>query len=503
MLDAALGPQALRAATDASGVAVSEGDGALTWAGLDDRVARLASGLAALGVKPGERVVWSGPNSTDVVVVIHALRAVGAVAVPMPHRLTAGEARHVLEDSGAVVAVVDAACGATVAGLLPSLRRLRHALVFGGTVAGLRSWEEVVALGTPSGVATPAGAGRTMFYTSGTSGRPKGAVRPRTEPAPRQAMLAELAFGDDEVHLVTGPLYHAGPHAFALLAHLTGGRLVVSRAFDPAAWVRLVARHRVTSAFVAPVHLKRIVALPDDLLSEADLSCLRTVIVNAAPVPYSLKEEVVARLGAGFLYEVYGATELGIVTVLRPEDQLRKPGSCGRPYGGIGIRIVGTDGADVPAGEVGEVFVRTDQAIDGYHGAVAPMAELAGGGGWKSVGDMGRLDAEGYLHICDRKTDVVITGGVNVYPAEVEAALHAHPDVADAAVIGVPDDAWGERVHAVVTPRPGRVLDPAGLDAFLAPRLAPFKRPRSWEVCAALPRTESGKLLRRALRGDR
>jgi acyl-CoA synthetase (AMP-forming)/AMP-acid ligase II len=342
-----------------------------------------------------------------------------------------------------------------------------------------------------------------MLYTSGTTGRTKGAVRGPSDPALTRAMLAALDFGGPgEVHLVTGPLYHAGPHAFALHAHRAGGTLVVPRAFDPAGWLRMVGEHRVTSAFVAPTHLKRIVALPDDVLAAADLSSLRAVIVNAAPVPYALKEEVLAKLGNGFLYEVYGSTELGIVTVLGPADQLGKPGSCGRPYGGIGVRVVDDDGIDVAAGQDGEIFVRSGQAIAGYHGDVAPIAHLPGDAGWKSVGDIGRLDGEGYLHICDRRTDMVITGGVNVYPAEVEAVLHRHPDVADAAVIGVPDDDWGERVHAVVAPRPGCALDPEALGAFAAASLAGFKRPRSWEVRDALPRTESGKLLKRVLRAE-
>jgi len=243
-------------------------------------------------------------------------------------------------------------------------------------------------------------------------------------------------------------------------------------------------------------------ALPDQILATADVSSLRTVIANAAPVPYALKQEVVATLGEGFLYEVYGSTELGIATVLRPEDQLRKPGSCGRPYGGIELRVVGDDGAEAGAGEPGELFVRTALAIDGYHHLTEQMAELPGDGGWKSVGDIAWLDDEGYLYICDRKTDMVITGGMNVYPAEVEGVLHAHPDVADVAVIGIPDDEWGERVHAVVQPKAGRDVDTAELEAFVAERLARFKRPRSWDVRAELPRTESGKLLKRLLRAE-
>ncbi len=483
---------AVWAAQGPGAVAVIDAGAITTRADLNAQVNRLAGGLATLGVAAGERVAWCGPNSTQVVVAMHACRKLGVVAVPMSYRSTAEEYRHLLSDSGATVVLVDAGCASTVAAALPDLSAVQ---VVTFELAALGSVDE------PPPHSNPA---KTMMYTSGTTGRPKGAIRGPADPALRTAMMAELDFGRPgaEVHLVTGPLYHAGPHAFALLAHLTGGTLVVTRSFDPAEWIRLVGEHRVTSAFVAPTHLKRIVSLPSHVLGAADLSSLRTLIVNAAPVPFALKQDVIAKLGDRFLYEVYGSTELGIVTVLGPEDQLRKPGSCGRPYGGIGLKVVGVDGAETAIGEPGELFVHTTQAFEGYHGGAEPLEELPGGGGWRSVGDIGWLDDEGYLHICDRKTDMLITGGMNVYPAEVEAVLHAHPDVADAAVIGVPDDDWGERVHAVVAPRAGRLLDPDALDAFVAVRLAGFKRPRSWDFRADLPRTESGKLLKRVLRAE-
>ena len=496
-------PIAAWAAADGGFPAIVEAGRVTTRAEMNAEINRVTSGLAALGVRAGERGVWCGPNSTQVVVFMHACRKLGLVAVPMPYRFTAEECLHVLSDSEAAVLAVDAAYASTVAGLLPRLPALRLAVALRGAAPeGFRSWEEVTALGSADEPPPPADYGTAMMYTSGTTGRPKGAIRSRSDRALLGAMMAELNFGAAEVHLVTGPLYHAGPNAFALLTHITGGTLVVMRSFDPAEWIRLVGERRVTSAFVTPTHLKRIVALPDEVLAAADLSSLRTVIANAAPVPYALKQEVVAKLGDGFLYEVYGSTELGIATVLRPEDQLRKPGSCGRPYGGIELRVAGDDGVALPPGEAGELYVRTALVIDGYHRMVEQMAELPGAEEWKSVGDVAWLDDEGYLYICDRKTDLVITGGMNVYPAEVEAALHAHPDVADVAVIGIPDDEWGERVHAVVSPKPGREVDPADLDAFVAGRLAGFKRPRSWDVRAELPRTESGKLLKRVLRAE-
>lgn len=483
-------------------VAVVEDGVVTTQAELAAEVDRIAAGLAALGVRAGERAVWCGPNSRHVVVVMLAFRRLGLVSVPMSYRFTAAEAGHVLADSEAALVVVDAANAPVVAGLLPGLPHVRHAVSFRGDAPGFRPWDEVAALGAAAGPPPRGGEGATMLYTSGTTGRPKGAVRRPSDPKLLAALMAELDFGAGEVHLVTGPLYHAGPHAFALLTDRCGGTLVVTRRFDAAEWARLVAEHRVTSAFVAPVHLKRILALPDGVLAAADLSSLRTVAVNAAPVPYALKQEVVARVGPGFLYEVYGSTELGIATVLRPEDQLRKPGSCGRPYGGIGLKVVDADGAEVPAGVTGELYIRSASAMVGYHRSTERLAELPGDPGWQSVGDMAWRDDDGYLYICDRRTDMVITGGMNVYPAEVEAALHAHADVADAAVFGVPDDEWGERVHAVVAPRQGRDVAPADLEGFLAGRLAGFKHPRSWEVRAELPRTESGKLLKRVLRAE-
>ena len=301
-------------------------------------------------------------------------------------------------------------------------------------------------------------------------------------------------------------MYHSGPLAWATLTHLLGGTVVVMRKFDPEQWVDLVTRHQVTNTFSAPTQLKRIVSLPDDVLARLDISSMRSLVANAAPVPYALKQEVIDKLGDGFLFEVYGSTELGVDTILRPEDQLRKPGSCGRPYGTVELKVVDDQGRELPPNEPGELYIRTTLAMDGYHRTAEQLSELdeteRDDLGWKSVGDVARIDEEGYVYICDRLKDMIISGGMNIYPAEIEAVLHAHPDVMDAAVFGVPDDEWGETVHAVVQPRPDRELRPADLEAFAAEHLAGYKRPRSWEVRAELPRTESGKLLKRVLRDE-
>ena len=484
--------------------AVREGDVVTSYGELNDEVNRLASGLGALGIRSGDCAVWCGPNSREVVAFVHAARKAGLVAVPVSYRFTPDEMRYLVENSEAALVVVDAEYAPPLASAIEGLSGVRAAVVYRGTHEGFVPWDDVLAKGSAD---EPEGAGEdsvgsSMIYTSGTTGKPKGARRTTSDRETVLALLQELRYslGEEEIHLTTGPLYHSGPLAVAVLAHSVGGTVVIMRSFDAATWVRLVRECRVTSTFSAPTQLKRIVSLPDEVLATADLSSMRTLIANAAPVPYALKQEVIAKLGDGFLFEVYGSTELGVDTVLAPEDQLRKPGSCGRPYGGIEIKVVDDDGNALPTGQAGELFVRSPLAIDGYHATEERLAEL--GGEWKSVGDVAYVDDEGYVYICDRKKDMVITGGMNVYPAEIEAVLHAHPDVMDVAVFGIPDDEWGERVHAVVQPRAGATIDLDALAAYAEDNLANYKRPRSWQVRDQLPRTESGKLLKRVLRDE-
>ena len=301
--------------------------------------------------------------------------------------------------------------------------------------------------------------GAQMLYTSGTTGKPKGALRTGTNAQIVFALLGELGFQmGNEVHITTGPMYHSGPLAFVSLNHSAGSPIIVLRRFDPAAWLNAVKLHKVTNTFSAPTQLKRIVSLPDAELAKADCSSMRCLIANAAPVPYALKQEVIEKLGDGFLFEVYGSTEMGIITVLRPEDQLRKPGSCGKPYGGIEFRIVKDDGTVAAPGEQGELFMSTGLAMDGYHRTDEQLTEYEGGK-WKSVGDIAYADDEGYLYICDRKKDMIISGGVNIYPAEIEAVLHGHPQVLDVAVFGIPDDEWGESVYCIVQAKAGEDID--------------------------------------------
>jgi acyl-CoA synthetase (AMP-forming)/AMP-acid ligase II len=477
-----------------------------TFAELNALVNRLAHALAGEGGRDGERLVWCGQNSLEVLATIHAARKLGMVAVPLSYRFNAEEMAYVIDNSDATIVVIDAEQAPLVAAVREEIPKVRAVVVYGGAVPeGCASWDELLASRPdtePDGPADLSEAGAAMIYTSGTTGKPKGALRTQTDRALVFALLAELnLLHENSVHLTTGPLYHSGPLAFASLSHTLGAPIVVLRKFDARRWIELVREHRVTNTFSAPTQLKRIVSQPADVLAGADMSSMVCLIANAAPVPYALKQEIVEKLGDGFLYEVYGSTELGVDTVLKPEDQLRKPGSCGRPYGGIEIRIVTDDGVEAAPMEPGELFVRTTLAMDGYHRTDQQLTEISGGE-WKSVGDVAYVDEEGFVYICDRKKDMIISGGVNIYPAEIEGVLYAHPQVLDAAVFGIPDDEWGERVHAIVQAKPDETIEIEELTAFVEPRLAAYKRPRAYELRTELPRTDSGKLLKRVLRDE-
>ncbi len=476
-----------------------------TFGELDAQVNQLAHGMLALGAKARERLVWCGPNSLEVLVTIHAARKALLIAVPLSYRFTADEMAYVIDNSDATLVVIDAEQAPLLASVRDQLPKVRDVIVFGGDVPeGFKSWDDTLA-GQPAHAPEAAsgdGAGSAMIYTSGTTGKPKGALRTQTDVETVLTLMSEIGLRPgEEVHLTTGPLYHSGPLAWASLNHTLGCPVVVLRRFDPVAWLRLVKEHGITNTFSAPTQLKRIVSLPESELANADMSTMRSLVANAAPVPYALKQEVIAKLGDGFLYEVYGSTELGVVTVLKPEDQLRKPGSCGTTYGPIEVQIVRDDGEEAATDEPGELFIRTRLAMDGYHRSEEKLSELSGGE-WKSVGDVAYVDDEGYVHICDRKKDMIISGGVNIYPAEIEAVLHEHPDVLDVAVFGIPDDEWGESVYAIVQPKAGTTLDADALHTFCDGRLAGYKRPRGFEIRAGLPRTDAGKLLKRVLRDE-
>ena len=482
------------------------GAGVLSWtyAQLEMAANRLANALASLGVSRGEKVIWCGPNSPQVVAVINATRKLGAVAVPLNYRLTAAEARYIVAHSDACAAYVDA----EYAHLIPApqaerLGNLRHVLVHGGAAPAGMLGEEVVAQASAEPPVTETEeTSATMIYTSGTTGKPKGAYRKLTDQSTAVALLGFIGYTPDDIYLTSGPLYHSGPLAFMSAGLLLGQTIIVQRKFEPADWLRLVDTYKVTSTFSAPPLIRLVCALPAEVKARYDRSSMRIMLANAAPWSMALKQAYLADFPADSLWEIYGSTELGVNCVLEPKDQLRKPGSCGKPAPGVEIRLLDPAGHEVTGTgpeHSGELYVRSAGVFNEYY-KQPESYQAATHGDFHTVGDIAYRDDEGYYYICDRKNDMIISGGMNVYPAEIEAALEQHPGVFDVAVFGIPSEQWGEQVHATVVRTPGASLSEADVIAHAHQHLAGYKCPRSVSFTAELPRTGSGKLLKRQLR---
>ena len=463
-----------------------------SFAELEANANRLANVFLEHGVEPGERVMWCGRNSHWPVACGHAARKVGAISVPLNYRLTAEEAAYVVHNSDAKVALVDAEFAPLFARIRPETPNVAGVIVYDGEAAPGQIEAAPLLAGADAGPvavdADPSASG-TMIYTSGTTGKPKGAVRSAApgDPAMLEAMMGLYRWQPDDVYLTTGPLYHSGPGGFLGLAHLLGNTAVLQRAFDAQDWLRLLDTHEVTATFSAPTPIRRICQLPDDVIGKYRRDRLRIMIANAAPWSYALKLAYLERFPEESLFEVYGSTELGVNTIMTPEFQRSKPGSCGRP-------------APVEeAREPGELYVRTEGQFTTYHKAHDKfMADRRDD--WHTVGDVAYFDEDGFYYICDRKKDMIISGGVNVYPAEVEHALELHPDILEAAVFGIPSEEWGESVHAVVVRRQGSDIDDAAVQAFAREHLAGYKIPRSVAFTGKIPKTGSGKILKRELR---
>jgi acyl-CoA synthetase (AMP-forming)/AMP-acid ligase II len=477
-----------------------------TYAELEAQSNRVANLLLSLGAGPGKKVLWCGPNSPEVVAVMSAVRKIGAIVVPLNYRLTPEEALYVINHSDAEVAYVDYEHAPMFAALAGRLDTVRHIIAVGGPAPDgmLGDTDIAAAAATAPDLGDVSGEGGTMFYTSGTTGKPKGAVRPGApDPEVMGALLNLLGYRPDDIYIISGPLYHSGPSAFMGASILFGQTIIVQRKFDAEDWLRLVDKYRASSTFSAPALMRMICALPKEVKDRYDRSSMRVMIANAAPWSYALKQQYVADFPPLSLFEVYGSTELGVDTVLLPADQMRKPGSCGQPAPGIEIMLVDADGNEVTGtgpDHPGEVFIRSKVTFATYYKNDASYEANSRAGDFHTVGDIAYWDDEGYLYICDRKTDMIISAGMNIYPAEIEAVLEQHPEIYDVAVFGIPSAQWDEAVHATVVLAPGSSLTAEEITAFARGHLANYKVPRSVAFMDELPRTGSGKILKRQLR---
>ena len=467
---------------------------------------QLAHVLREHGVGPGVKVVWCGQNSMGVVNFVVAARKLGATAVPLNYRLSDEESAYVTDHSDAMLVYADAELAPMFGRIRDEIPKVTEILVFDGAAPdGMVAVDDLAAAAPtdPPETTESADTGATMIYTSGTTGKPKGALRTNAaDPQQMGALLMFIGYSSNDVYLTTGPLYHSGPGGFMGVAMALGQTVVVQRHFNPEDWLRLLQTYRCTSTFSAPTPIRMVCNLPADVKARYDTSSMRIMIANAAPWSFTLKQQYVADFPPESLFEVYGSTELGVNTVMRPEDQLRKPGSCGKEAPMVEIRLYDVDGNVVEGSgpeAAGELFVRSPSVFADYYKQHEKFEEDRRDG-FQTVGDIAYRDDEGFIYICDRKKDMIISGGMNIYPAEIEAALETHPDVYEVAVFGIPSEEWGESVHAVVVKRPGSDLDEQSLTAHAREHLAGYKVPRSISWMDELPKTGSGKLLKRELR---
>lgn len=490
---------AAHAATRPGKLALVCGERSLTYAELNARANRVANALRSLGVQAGDRVAVMVHNSLETFEIGVSLTKLAAMNVPVNYHLREHEVAYVVKDSGAKVMVAGPELVEVAEQALAEVPDKPVCVAIGGQApAGWLHYEELLEAASEFPPVGEAALGLTVTYTSGTTGNPKGAYRPAGVPAQDLIRLVQVfELSEAGVHLLAGPAYHSAPWFFSSIHLLLGATVVVQPKFDAVEALRLIHRHRVTNTFMAPTLLQRLCDVPGEQAAAHDSSSLHAIILGAAPCPYALKVRAEERFGP-CLWEFYGSTETAIVTILRPEDQLRKPGSCGKVAPGQEIQLLDAAGNLVPDGAPGEIWTRSPWLAEYYHKPEATAKSMKDG--FFSVGDIAYRDPEGYYYICDRKIDMIISGGVNIYPAEIEAVLSAHPAVLDVAVIGVPDEQWGESVKAVVALRPGRSASAEELITFCAERLADYKKPRSVDFLDEIPRNPAGKLLKNMIR---
>ncbi|MST32857.1 AMP-binding protein [Acidimicrobiaceae bacterium USS-CC1] len=476
-----------------------------TYRQLDEAANRAARALAAAGVGPGDHIAFQLTNGPGFFALLWAAHRSGVVYTATSTRLTAEETAYIVGDCGARVFVGDAALPELTASLADRLDPGVTRFVAGGTADGWAPWDEATAAQAPDPAPGPF-AGDDMLYSSGTTGRPKGVLHHLAgvglDEPDGVTRLCQLFFGMDDrtVYLSPAPLYHAAPLRFTRAVQRTGGTVVVMEHFDAAWFLELLGRHGVTMTQVVPTMFVRMLKLPPEVRAAADVSSLRCAVHAAAPCPVAVKQQMIDWWGP-IVWEYYAGTEGNGLVLCDSPQWLAHPGTVGRPLIGE-VHVVGEDGAEVPAGTVGTVYFGGGADFEYLHDP-AKTAAAHHPAGWTTLGDIGYVDGDGFLYLTDRKADMIISGGVNVYPQEAENVLALHPKVADVAVFGVPDDDLGEAVKAVVEP-----IDPADagpalaaeLIAYCRSQLAHYKCPLSVDFEAELPRHPTGKLYKRLLK---
>jgi long-chain acyl-CoA synthetase len=491
----------------------------MTTEELNLRAAKAASGLKSLGIGLNDTVAIYLRNDLAFFEAAFAAGLLGAYPVPVNWHYTEDEARYLFENCGAKLIVIHADFVAAVRAAFPKNAtvlvvstppEIKQAYAISDELceigADMISWDQWVQSFPPLQPQSiePPGA---MIYTSGTTGRPKGVRRfaPTAGEAlaSTQILMRGFGFTDTDpaaiVTAVTGPMYHSAPNAYGAIAARLGGNVILQPRFDAEQLLALIERHRVTHMHMVPIMFNRLLKLPESQRNKYDLSSLKFIIHAAAPVSPPIKRAMIDWWGP-IINEYYGTTETGILTFCSAQEWLAHPGTVGRPLPEVDLRIFDADGNPVSAGTAGEIAARARTIADfTYHGD-DDKRKRADKEGLFVSGDIGYFDQDGFLYLCDRAKDMIISGGVNIYPAEIEAELHKMPGVADCAIFGIPDDEYGEAICAIVQTQPGTVLDSSAVKDYLRSRVAGYKVPKTVEFRPELPREDSGKIFKRKLR---
>jgi long-chain acyl-CoA synthetase len=480
-----------------------------TFAEFNRHTNQVANALLAAGVKKGERVCYLGKNSDHYFELFLGATKMGAVTTPIGWRLAPPEIAYIVNDSRAPFFFVGPEFTGAAKEVLRNAPNVKNVIAMEGGVPewkSFESWRDAQP-STPPNVELKPSDIAIQLYTSGTTGRPKGAMLMHSNFIETHRIMQKAAIDwnvwtSDDVSLVAMPVAHIGGSGWGLWGLRAGAKNVVAREFNPSQVLDFIANERISKIFLVPAAIQ--IVLGDPRARQTDYSRMKHLGYGASPIPLDLLREAVEVFGCGFA-QMYGMTETtGTIVALPPEDHdlsgNKRMRSAGKPLPGVEIAVLDEAGNKLPPGQVGEIATRSPWNMAGYWNLPEATAKTIDKEGWLRTGDAGYLDEDGYVYIHDRVKDMIITGAENVYPAEVESAIYGHPDVADVAVIGVPDEKWGEAVKAIVVPKPGRTPDPQDIIAFARSRVAAYKTPKSVDFIDALPRNASGKILRRELR---
>ncbi|MFC1886302.1 class I adenylate-forming enzyme family protein [Thermodesulfobacteriota bacterium] len=479
----------------------------ITYQELNTRANRFANRLLDEGFTPGDKICIMSENCPEFIEAAIALAKIGVAWVPVNYRFKENEAAYLAQDANAKGFIVDSTRAELIRMAVSTNGRitLNRCFVIGESVPeGMKSYHEAKLGSSPEEPTDTVDEHDLLYigYTSGTTGKPKGA-----QISHRNRILCAFIGGNlygitkDSTTLITPPLYHTATMSNVLRSLYLGGRIVLLPGFDATEVLKAVETYEIASVSMVPTMINRLIGLPQDVFKQFDLSSLKMIISGASPLPTTSKEWILKHLPQVKLYEFYGATEAGLITVLYPEDQHRKVRCVGQPVIQTEIRILDEDRNDLPPGEVGEIFIKSLTTINSYHN-LPEESKACFEDEFITLGDMGRMDEEGYLYIVDRKKEMINSGGVNIFPREIEDAIMAHTAVQEVAVIGVPDKEWGESVKAVIELKPGSKATEREIKNFCRERIADFKTPKSVDFVAELPKTPFGKTLKRLIRDE-